>query len=52
MNVEHGKNIIPVIIGITGSVYKGIRNEIALIPGQINIETLQRIAIMGTTYEW
>ena len=28
----------------------GIKDEIDHIPGQINIETLQRIAIMGTAY--
>ena len=44
--------IIPVIIGTTGTVYNGIKNEIALIPGNIDIEILQRIAIMGTAYVW
>ena len=44
--------IIPVIIGATGTVYKTIKNEINLIPGHINIETLQRIAVMGTAYVW
>ena len=44
--------IIPVIIGTTGTVYNGIKNEIALIPRNIDIEILQRIAIMGTAYIW
>ena len=45
--------IIPVIIGTTGTVYKGIKYEIDHnILGQINNETLQRIAIMGTAYIW
>ena len=39
---------IPEIIVTTGNVYKGIKDEIDHIPRQINIETLQRIAIMGT----
>ena len=44
--------IIPVIIGTTGTVYKGIKNEIDLIPGHINIETIQNIAVLGTAYVW
>ena len=45
----YGKNTI---IGTTETVYKGIKDEIDHIPGQINIETLQRIATMGTAYVW
>ena len=44
--------IIPVIIGTTGTVYKGIKNEIDLIPGHIKIETIQKIAVLGTAYVW
>ena len=44
--------IIPVIIGTTGTVYKGIKNDINVIPGYINIGTIQRIAILGTAYVW
>ena len=44
--------IIPVIIDTTGTVYNGIMNEIALTPGNIDIEILQRIAIVGSAYVW
>ena len=45
-------SIIPVIIGATGTVYRSIKSEIDLIPGYIKIETIQRIAILGTSYIW
>ena len=44
--------IIPVIIGATGTVYKGIKDEINYIPGNIKIESLQKIAVLGTAHIW
>ena len=44
--------ISPVIIGATGILYKGMKQEMTLIPGKINVGLLQKIAILGTAYIW
>ena len=48
----NNETITPVIIGATGIIYRGMKNEIRTIPGHINIDVLQKIALLGTAYIW
>jgi hypothetical protein len=41
---------IPVIIGATGIVTKGLRKNLEAIPGKHSIDSLQKTAILGTSH--
>ena len=42
--------MIPVIIGALGLVKKGLDNYTDKIPGNIHLEELQKIALLGTAH--
>jgi hypothetical protein len=42
--------IIPVVIGATGIVTKGLRKNLEAIPGKHSIDSLQKTAILGTLH--
>jgi len=41
--------IIPVIIGATKIVIKGLRKNLEAIPGKLSVDSLQKTAILGTS---
>jgi hypothetical protein len=43
-------NVIPVIIGTTGTTSKSIRKYLSNVPGQHEIKELQKTAILGTAH--
>ena len=42
--------IIPVIIGATGMVTKGLRNNLEATPGKHSIDLLKQTAVLGTSH--
>jgi hypothetical protein len=42
--------IIPVIIGATGIVTKGLNKYLETIPGKHSIDSLQKTAVLGTSH--
>jgi hypothetical protein len=42
--------IIPVVIGATGIVMRGLRRNLEAIPGKHSIDSLQKTAILGTAH--
>jgi hypothetical protein len=42
--------IIPVVIGATGMVTRGLRKNLEAIPGKHSIDTLQKTAALGTSH--
>jgi hypothetical protein len=40
----------PVIIGVTGTISKSLRQYLSIIPGKHGIKVLQKIAILGTAH--
>jgi len=42
--------IIPVIIGVTGIVTKGLKKNLEAIQGKHSVESLQKTAILGTSH--
>jgi hypothetical protein len=42
--------IIPVVIGATGIVTKGLKKNFEAIPGKHSIDSLQKTAMLGTTH--
>ena len=42
--------VIPVIIGVTGTVSKSFRKYISNIPGNHDMKKLQKTAILGTAH--
>jgi hypothetical protein len=42
--------IIPVIIGATGIVIKGLRKNLEAIPGKHSVDSLQKTAMLGTSH--
>ena len=42
--------IIPVIIGSTGLVAKGVKKELEAVPGKHSIDSLQKTATLGTSH--
>jgi hypothetical protein len=42
--------IIPVIIGATGRVTRGLRKHLEAVPGKHSIDSLQKRAILGTSH--
>ena len=41
---------LPVVIGALGGIKKGMTLKVEKIPGTINIEELQKIALIGTAH--
>ena len=42
--------VIPVIIGVTGSISKSFRKYISNIPGNHELKEIQKTAILGTAH--
>jgi hypothetical protein len=42
--------IIPVVIGATGIVTRGLRKNLEAIPGKHSIASLQKTAMLGTSH--
>jgi hypothetical protein len=42
--------VIPVIIGVTGTISKSFRKYVSTIPGNHDIRELQKTAILGTAH--
>jgi hypothetical protein len=42
--------IIPVVIGATGIVTKGLKKNLEVMPGKHSIDSLQKTAIRGTSH--
>jgi hypothetical protein len=42
--------IIPVIIGTTGTVTKGLKKNVEAIPGRHSIDSLEQAATLGTSH--
>jgi len=42
--------VIPVIIGATGTISKSFRKYVSNIPGNHEVEELQKTAILGTAH--
>jgi hypothetical protein len=42
--------VMPVIIGVTGTITKSLRHDLSNIPGKDEIRELQKTAILGTTH--
>ena len=42
--------IIPVVIGATGIVTRGLKKNLEAIPGNHSIDSLQKIDILGTSH--
>jgi hypothetical protein len=41
---------IPVIIGVTGTISKSLRQYLKIIPGRHEMKELQKTAILGTAH--
>ena len=44
--------VIPVIIGVTGTISKSLRQYLSNIPGKHKIKELQKTAILGTAHNY
>jgi hypothetical protein len=42
--------VIPVIIGVTGTISKSFRKYVSTIPGNHEVTELQKTAILGTAH--
>jgi len=42
--------IIPIIIGASGIVTRSLRKNLEAVPGKRSIDSLQKIAILGTSH--
>jgi hypothetical protein len=42
--------IIPVVIGASGIVTKGLKTNLEVVPGKHSIHSLQKTTTLGTTY--
>jgi hypothetical protein len=42
--------VIPVIIGVTGTISKSFRKYVSNIPGEYEVKELQKSAILGTAH--
>jgi len=42
--------VIPVIIGVTGTISKAFRKYVSNIPGNHEVKELQKTVILGTEY--
>jgi len=43
-------NVIPVIVGATGTILKSFRKYVSNIPGNHEVKELQKTAILGTAH--
>jgi len=43
-------NVIPLIIGATGTISKSFRKYVSNIPGKHEVKELQKTAILGTAH--
>jgi hypothetical protein len=43
--------VIPVIIGATGIVTRGLKKYLETIPGKRSIDSLQKTAVLGTSHK-
>jgi hypothetical protein len=43
-------NVIPVIIGATGTISKSFRKDLSNVPGIHEVKELQKTAILGTAH--
>ena len=50
MHVECKNKVIPVIIGMTGTISKSFRKYVSNISGNHEVKELQKTAILGTTH--
>jgi hypothetical protein len=44
------KEVIPVIIGATGTISKSFRKYLSSVPGKRDIKEIQKTAILGTAH--
>jgi len=44
--------VIPVIIGVTGTISKSFRKYVSNIPGNHEVKELQKIAILGALHTY
>jgi hypothetical protein len=42
--------IVPVIIGDTGIVTKGLKKNSEVVPGKRSVDSLQKTAVLGTSH--
>jgi hypothetical protein len=42
--------VIPVVIGVTGIVARGLMKNLEVIPGKHSIDSLQKTAVLGTSH--
>ena len=49
-NMEYDIYDTPIIIGATGIVAKGLKENMEVIPGKHSIDSLQKTAILGTSH--
>jgi hypothetical protein len=54
IEIQHMRNaktgVIPVIIGVTGTISKSLRKYVSTIPGNHEVKELQKTAILGTAH--
>ena len=54
IEIQHMWNVktkvIPVMIGVTGTISKSFRKYVSNIPGKHEVKELQKTAILGTTH--
>jgi hypothetical protein len=54
IEIQHMWNVksrvIPVIIGVTGTISKSFRKYVSTIPGNLEVKELQKTAILGTAH--
>jgi len=48
--VEIKTKVIPIIIGVTGTISKSFRKYVSNIPGHHEVKELQKTAILGTAH--
>ena len=49
-NNNNNNKVIPVIIGVTGTISKSLRQFLSNVPGKHKIKELQKAAILGTAH--
>jgi hypothetical protein len=42
--------VIPVIIGATGIITRGLKKYVKIIPGKHSVDSLQKTAVLGTSH--
>jgi len=51
VHVEQKAKVIPVVIGVPGTISKSLRKYLSNIPGKHEIKGLQKTAILGTAHK-